>query len=69
MIQFAHYIEEQFKEIGYEDVEVRARAEVSLNGRKRQLIVDPDVDLTTHHESILPAAWIMPLSEPLKSYK
>jgi len=69
MIQFAHYIEKQFKEIGYEDVEVRARALVSLNGRKKQLIIDPNVDLTKKRESMMHADWILPLEEPLKNKK
>ncbi|MGI9534250.1 MAG: HTTM domain-containing protein [Thermodesulfobacteriota bacterium] len=69
IIQFAHYMEKQFKGLGYEDVEVRARGKVSLNGRKMQLIVDPNVDLTLHRESFMPADWIMPLVEPLKTKK
>ena len=69
MIQFAHYIEKQFKEIGYEDVEVRAKAMVSLNGRKMQLIIDPDVDLTKKRESMMPADWILPLEEQLREKK
>ena len=69
MIQFAHYIEEQFKQLGYEDVEVRAKARVSLNGRKKQLIVDPHIDLTMHEDSIMAAEWIIPLVEPLRTKK
>ncbi len=34
-IQFAHYIEEQFKIKGFENVEVRVKAKVSLNGRRK----------------------------------
>ena len=68
-LQFAHYIEEQFKEMGYENVEVTAKARVSLNGRKKQLIIDPNVDLTMHNDSLLPAHWILPLTKPLKEPK
>ncbi len=68
-LQFSHYIEEQFKEMGYENVEVTANALVSLNGRKKQLIIDPNVDLTMHKDSLMPAKWILPLTKPLKEFK
>ena len=69
MIQFAHFAEEQFRKKGFEDVEVRASARVSLNGRKKQLIIDPNVDLSKEKESIWPAKWILPLNKPLKPTK
>lgn len=68
-IQFAHYIENQFKEMGYENVEVRAKARVSLNGRKKQFIIDPNTDLTMHNDSLMPAPWILPLTKPLRPPK
>jgi vitamin K-dependent gamma-carboxylase len=40
----------------------------SLNGRKPQLLVDPTVDLARERASMLPARWIMPLTEPLRKY-
>ncbi len=68
-IQFAHYIEKQFKDMGYENVEVRTRARVSLNGRKKQLIIDPNTDLTMYSDSLMPAEWILPLTKPLRPIK
>jgi len=68
-IQFAHYIEEQFNGMGYKNVEVRAKAKVSLNGRKKQLIIDPNIDLTMYEDSIMPAQWILPLTKPLEPSK
>jgi vitamin K-dependent gamma-carboxylase len=67
VLLFAHYLAEQKRREGYENVEVRARAMVSLNGRQRQLLVDPNVDLTKEQVSLLPARWIMPLTTPLGS--
>jgi len=68
-IQFAHYIEEQFKIKGFENVEVRVKAKVSLNGRRKQLIIDPNTDLTMYNDSLMPAEWILPLIEPLRPPK
>src|SRR6185503_15538267 len=65
LLQFARYLEEEKRREGYDDVEVRARVMVSLNGRAPQLLVDPNLDLTTEDASLLPASWIVPLTTPL----
>lgn len=61
-----HLVEEKRRE-GYENVEVRARIMVSLNGRQPQLLIDPEVDLAKEQVSLLPARWIVPLTTPLGS--
>ncbi|MDQ3473955.1 MAG: HTTM domain-containing protein, partial [Acidobacteriota bacterium] len=65
IVQFSHYLAEEKRREGYENVEVRARAMVSLNGRPPQLLVDPNVDLAKEQVSLLPARWILPLTTPL----
>jgi vitamin K-dependent gamma-carboxylase-like protein len=65
ILQFSHYLAEQKQREGYESVEVRARVMASLNGRKPQLLVDPTADLAKERLSLLPARWILPLTEPL----
>jgi vitamin K-dependent gamma-carboxylase len=65
ILLFAHYLAEEKRREGYENVEVRARAMVSLNGRAPQLLIDPNVDLTKEQVSLLPARWIVPLTTPL----
>jgi hypothetical protein len=67
LLHFAHYLAEKKRREGYDNVEVRARVMVSLNGRQPQLIIDPNVDLTKVEVSLLPARWIMPLTTPLAS--
>jgi vitamin K-dependent gamma-carboxylase len=69
LVQFGHYLAEEKKREGYENVEVRARVMVSLNGRQPQLQIDPNVDLAKEEVSLLPARWIMPLTTPLESRK
>ena len=68
ILQFGHFLAGQKRLEGYDDVEVRVRAMVALNGRKPQLLVDPTVDLARERASMLPARWIMPLTEPLRKY-
>ena len=65
ILQFSHYLAMQKRREGYESVEVRARVMASLNGRKPQLLVDPTADLTKERLSLLPARWILPLTESL----
>jgi hypothetical protein len=67
IVQFAHYLAEQKRREGYDDVAVRARVMVSLNGRQPQLLIDPNVDLAKTEVSLLPARWIVPLTTPLES--
>src|SRR5690606_19050365 len=64
ILQFAHHLGEQLREEGIPDVEIRAVASVALNGRKPQLLIDPEVDLMKVERSLLPASWIRP-EEPL----
>jgi vitamin K-dependent gamma-carboxylase len=65
LLLFAQHLAEEKQREGYEDVEVRARVMVSLNGREPQLLIDPNVDLTKEEVSLLPARWIVPLTTPL----
>jgi hypothetical protein len=65
VLQFSHHLAEEKRREGYDNVEVRARVMVSLNGRQRQLLIDPNVDLAKEHVSLLPASWIVPLTTPL----
>ena len=54
---FALFIEDYYQRAGIPDVEVRVFSLCSLNGRKPELLIDPDVDLTAD----LPPDWIVPL--------
>ena len=67
VLHFSHYLAEQKRREGYDDVEVRGRVMVSLNGRPPQLLIDPNVDLAKEQVGLLPARWIVPLTTPLGS--
>ena len=62
IVEFAYYLEDQLRAEGHEDVEIRARFFASLNGRKPQLLIDPEVDLTeVPYPWLGHADWILPL--------
>jgi HTTM domain/Vitamin K-dependent gamma-carboxylase, lumenal domain len=65
LLHFSHYLAEVKRREGYDDVEVRARVMVSLNGRQPQLLIDPNVDLAKETIGMLPTRWIVPLTTPL----
>lgn len=69
ILKFSHYIANEMRKQGYEQVEVRARVWVSLNGRKPQLLIDPTVNLAAQSWTLMPAAWITRLEEPLPTPK
>ena len=69
IVQFSHFLAEEKRREGYENVEVRARVMVSLNGREPQLLIDPNVDLAKEEISLLPARWIVPLTTPLERHQ
>jgi hypothetical protein len=67
LVLFGHHLAEEKRREGYDNVEVRARVMVSLNGRQPQLLIDPNVDLAKEEVSLLPTRWIVPLTTPLAS--
>jgi hypothetical protein len=64
-IQFAHFLSNELKKEGPDDIEIRAITSTSLNGRTYQDLVDPDTDLTKESRNLWHADWIVPLYHPL----
>lgn len=68
MVQYAHHLEEVYRESGIKNVKITAQTHVTLNGRKGRPLIDPFVDLTRvergwHHKS-----WILPLNTDNRSW-
>ncbi|EAQ78086.1 HTTM domain-containing protein [Blastopirellula marina] len=61
---FSQQIERKCRAHGFADVEVRAFVLCSLNGRRPQLLISPNVDLTSG-DLDRRTDWILPLAEPL----
>ena len=62
--QFCRIVKKDYKDRGL-DVAVYADIKASLNGRKYQQLIDPNVDLTSVPRPIFPASWIIPLTTSL----
>lgn len=59
--QFARHLQQTFQAQGHQRVRVYAEAWASLNGRPRQRLIDPGVDLANEPWSLWPKRWILPL--------
>jgi vitamin K-dependent gamma-carboxylase len=61
ILQFSHHLADDLRRRGHENVEIRVKAMASLNGRPRQDMIDPTVNLAAQPRGLLPASWIVPL--------
>jgi hypothetical protein len=59
ILQFAHYLEKEYRQQGIEDVKITAETYVTLNGRRSQLMIDPDTDLTEQERGFAHKDWIL----------
>jgi vitamin K-dependent gamma-carboxylase len=67
ILQFAHHLQAVWKnEYELQNVEVRVRSCVSLNGRPAALLIDPQRDLTKVKLGWQQADWILPLNVPFQ---
>lgn len=66
MVQYARWLAQELKQTGAGDAEIRATCLVSLNGRKPQLLFDPEIDLAAEPRRLGVYPWVLPLTEPLR---
>jgi hypothetical protein len=59
ILQLAHIVADDFRSRGVRDPEVRVDAFVSLNGRRRARLIDPEVDLARESDGLAPNRWIL----------
>jgi len=64
IVQFAHYLRDYYhNEENYDSPEVYAENQVSLNGRQRQAMIPPDLDLGQVKRDISAYSWLIPLED------
>lgn len=61
----AHLVADEFDRRGHPDVEVRADSWVSFNGRPRQRMIDPSVDLAGLDRRVRASEYVLPLDPPV----
>lgn len=65
IVQFAHYLAKKLPRAGPVPLKVEARLFVSINGRKPELFVNPNVDYAIEPRPLTKPRWLLPLNEPL----
>lgn len=60
ILQLAHHIADDYRRRGHGEVEVRAEALVSLNGRPGAPMIDERVDLARVDDGLRAADWVLP---------
>ncbi|HMG82285.1 MAG TPA: HTTM domain-containing protein [Ferruginibacter sp.] len=63
MLQYAHYLSNEYKKKGIKDPVVTVESYVTLNGSSNQLYIDSTVDLSKEKENFLPKKWILPFKK------
>lgn len=63
ILQFAHYLEQQYKQQGIDDVKITAESYVTLNGRRSQPMINPNADLTEKERGFSHKDWILSFNE------
>lgn len=66
ILTFVHYLRDHYRSHGKGILQIRVLALVSLNGRKPQLMMDPDIDYAQVDRTWGLQPWILPLREPLR---
>ena len=59
ILQFAHYLGNQYREKGFEQIEVYCNSKLSLNGRRSKTYIDPKVDLMKVRRGFNHKKWIV----------
>lgn len=62
ILQYAHFLKDKYENQGIKNVQIRAEAYVTLNGRGSRMFLDPTKDLTKEEESLLHKNWILRVS-------
>ena len=63
ILQFAHFLKEEYRKKGISSPEIYAESWVSLNGRSARPFVNPDVNLAALKDSWAHRHWILPFEQ------
>ena len=63
ILQFAHFLEEEYRKNGLDDISISVDSYVTLNGHRSRPFVDPQVDLTQVRQGLQHKSWILPFDE------
>ncbi len=62
ILQYAHFLKDEFSKRGLTNPSVRAEVYVTLNGAPSRLFIDPNLNLALLHDSWRTKQWVMPFN-------
>lgn len=68
IIEFAHFLAEEYKQKGFEDPQVFAESYVALNGRNSQQFVNSKIDLAQEKINRQPITWLLPFEDKIYGF-
>ena len=68
ILEYAHYLHQYYKKIGFNNPEVYVEGYVALNGRLSQKFIDPKINLAKENESFAHKKWILPFNDTIKGF-
>jgi len=66
ILEYAHYLEDHYKQLGIQNPEIYVDSYVALNGRQSRRYIDPKVDLTEIRPSLKHRTWLLPFDDEIK---
>ncbi|TGE10143.1 HTTM domain-containing protein [Hymenobacter fodinae] len=69
IIQFAHFLAEEYRQRGLGPVQVYADSYLQLNRRPPCPLVSPSLDLAAQSRTLAPAPWILPAPAAVEAHK
>lgn len=66
ILEYAHFLEDYYRQQGIEDPKIYVESFVALNGRQSQPYVNPKVDLTEIEPSLKHRTWLLPFNDEIK---
>lgn len=68
ILEYAKYLHQYYKKIGFNNPEVYVESYVALNGRLSQKFIDPKINLAKENESFAHKKWILPFNDTIKGF-
>jgi len=66
ILEYAHFLENHYRQQGIQNPEVYVDSYVALNGRQSRPYVNPDIDLTEIEPSLKHRTWLLPFNDEIK---
>jgi hypothetical protein len=68
ILEFAHFLEDYYKQEGIENPEIYVDSFIALNGRLSKRYINPEVDLTKVEDSWKHKDWILPFNDKIYGF-